>query len=265
MAKPSIFSRDYEKRMRKRKIKIFSIIGIILIITGVLLYHFKIKDMDFGDLRNKLQAWVDSDNTSENQEPENQEPIVEDIKPVEPEKTYLELELPNKEKIKCEYITEDEEKLLKSIEVPKGYSYDISPNKKEVVILSNNQDMYLGNIDGDNGYKAIDITKKQYISSSGDKFLKEDRLEKDKDYIWHKSPKFIDDDTIIYVSKLPYFGASAKKEYAWIYNIDSKTEKIIWKLAGEKVSIGKLDTNKGIIVNIDGNNFTVNNKGIIVK
>ena len=87
MKKPSIFSKDYEKIMRKRKRKKI-IIGILSIcIIGILVTE--VANYDFSKLKDRLQAWVDEDKETDdneqlvqtdetNESSEVQEPMVEE-------------------------------------------------------------------------------------------------------------------------------------------------------------------------------------------
>ena len=79
MAKPSIFSKDYEKRMKRRRLRISIAVGVIVVIAGLLVYKFKIQKMDFSDVRNRLQAWVDSDNP-DLQPPKDEESAKPEVK-----------------------------------------------------------------------------------------------------------------------------------------------------------------------------------------
>ena len=60
MAKPSIFSRDYERRMRKRRITMITIGIFIVVILFGLVFKFKIQKMDFNNIKSRIQAWVDN-------------------------------------------------------------------------------------------------------------------------------------------------------------------------------------------------------------
>ena len=84
MAKPSIFSKDYEKKMKRRRIRITIVVSLVAIITGVLIYKFKIEKMDFSNVRQRLQAWVDSDKPKE--EEKAVEETKEDVKPEPPKR-----------------------------------------------------------------------------------------------------------------------------------------------------------------------------------
>lgn len=259
MAKPSIFSKDYEKKMKRRRIRIAIVVSLVAIITGALIYKLKIEKMDFSNVRQRLQAWVDSDKPKE--EEKAVEETKEDVKPEPPKKTYIEAKLSDKVTLKCEYKEEANKKEFISIENPEGITYDISPNKEMIVILDKSQNMKLINIDG----KVTDITKKEYISKKGDKFKKEVKIKENKNYLWHSEPKFMDDENIIYVSNLPYFGTAATNQYAWIYNIKTKKDTVIWKTKGKKITIGKIVPKKGIEIKVDKNEYIISNKGSIVK
>ena len=56
---------------------------------------------------------------------------------------------------------------------------------------------------------AKDVTKKEYISTSKQTFSKDKMLAAYEEYIWHSIPSFIDENTIIYISQLPYFGSGS--------------------------------------------------------
>ena len=62
MRKPSIFSRDYERQMRKRRkrIAIISILGVLII--GLLFLKIAMNSINMDTLRNKVQNWIDEDN-----------------------------------------------------------------------------------------------------------------------------------------------------------------------------------------------------------
>ena len=269
MAKPSIFSKDYEKRMKRRRLRISIAVGVIVVIAGLLVYKFKIQKMDFSDVRNRLQAWVDSDNP-DLQPPKDEEPTKPEVKDTEnkdtkskpepPKKAYLEAKLGDKVVAKCEYKTVDKKKEFVSMKKIEGATYDISPNKQLLLILDKNQNMKLVDIDG----KVTDITKGEYVSTKGAKFSKDNIIKNDKKYVWHNDAKFLDDENIVYVSNLPYFGTASTKKYVWMYNIKNKTHTLV-RLAGKEISIGKVISKKGIQIKVDQNEYILNNKGSIVK
>ena len=224
MAKPSIFSKDYEKRMKRRRLRIIIAVGLIIVVAGLFVYKFKIQNMDFSNVRNKLQAWVDSDNpdlqpqkTQESEKVQVKDTEIKDTesKPEPPKKAYIEAKISDKVVAKCEYKVVDKKKEFVSMKKIDGASYDISPNKQMLLILDKDQNMKLVDIDG----KVTDITKGEYVSTKGAKFSKDTIIKNDKNYVWHNQAKFLDDENIVYVSNLPYFGTASTKQYVWMYNI----------------------------------------------
>ena len=73
MAKTSIFSRDYERKKRKRKRRITLIIVLLVLIGGGIFIKLNFSKIDFGEIKEKLQAWVDSDNPKVQKEKEEEE------------------------------------------------------------------------------------------------------------------------------------------------------------------------------------------------
>lgn len=269
MAKPSIFSKDYEKRMKRRRLRIIIAVGLIIVVAGLFVYKFKIQNMDFSNVRNKLQAWVDSDNpdlqpqkTQESEKVQVKDTEIKDTesKPEPPKKAYIEAKISDKVVAKCEYKVVDKKKEFVSIKKIDGASYDISPNKQMLLILDKDQNMKLVDIDG----KVTDITKGEYVSTKGAKFSKDTIIKNDKNYVWHNQAKFLDDENIVYVSNLPYFGTASTKQYVWMYNIKNKTH-TLGRLAGKEITIGKVVPKKGIEIKVDKNEYILNNKGSIVK
>ncbi|MDY6012659.1 hypothetical protein [Clostridium sp.] len=269
MAKPSIFSKDYEKRMKRRRLRIIIAVGLIIVVAGLFVYKFKIQNMDFSNVRNKLQAWVDSDNpdlqpqkTQESEKVQVKDTEIKDTesKPEPPKKAYIEAKISDKVVAKCEYKVVDKKKEFVSMKKIDGASYDISPNKQMLLILDKDQNMKLVDIDG----KVTDITKGEYVSTKGAKFSKDTIIKNDKNYVWHNQAKFLDDENIVYVSNLPYFGTASTKQYVWMYNIKNKTH-TLGRLAGKEITIGKVVPKKGIEIKVDKNEYILNNKGSIVK
>lgn len=264
MAKPSIFSRDYEKKMKKRRKVITLTIVLAIVIVGALIFQFKIKNMDFTNVKAKIQAWVDSgkepDNEEEIVEEEQKEETKEEVKPKEEEKS-IEINISEGIVGKVNYKEIETKKEITTVEIPDGVTYDINPNKNKILVLDNNQNMKIFDLDG----AVLDITRAQYVSGKGTVFAKETVLASNTNYIWHSQCKFIDDKTVLYVSQLPYFGTSATSKYIWIKNVETGEENAIWNPKGSEVLVGEITQDKGIQVTIDGVNYFVNGNGEVVQ
>ncbi|MGL4850809.1 MAG: hypothetical protein ACRC28_18140 [Clostridium sp.] len=267
MAKPSIFSKNYEKKMKRRRLRITLIIVVLIAVSLGLFYQFKLKDMDFNQIINSLQAWVNNENApSEEKKDEVTKPPVKDETPEVVSKAIVkEYKLLDNETIKVKVLDENGNVTFSSIE-EKGYYSSISSDKKEMVVLDKNQNMFLLNVTGD----TKNITKQEYVSSKGTKYPKDAMLAKEKgrgvDYLWEATPKFIDENTIAYISNLPYFGASAKNKYIWIYDIVNNTYKPIYKSASPETElIGDSGVGGKLKVKIGNDEYNLDNKGNLSK
>ena len=109
----------------------------------------------------------------------------------------------------------------------------------------------------------INATKMQYVSTQGTIFLKEDCINSYPGYIWHSQAKFIDEDNIVYVSQMPYFGSAAVDKYVWRYNLKTKVEEIVWGIKGNDIKIGQTNKDKGIEIVCDNVKKYVNSQDIV--
>ncbi|NRZ89111.1 cytoskeletal protein RodZ [Clostridium beijerinckii] len=75
MGKPSIFSREYEKRMKRRRRNAIIIFLAIILITSALSIKIAYNPIDYKNIKQNIQAWIDSDtnNSSEQTKAEKQE------------------------------------------------------------------------------------------------------------------------------------------------------------------------------------------------
>ncbi len=75
MGKPSIFSREYEKRMKRRRRNAIIIFLAIILITSALSIKIAYNPIDYENIKQNIQAWIDSDtnNSSEQTKAEKQE------------------------------------------------------------------------------------------------------------------------------------------------------------------------------------------------
>lgn len=263
MAKPSIFSRDYEKKMKRRKRRITIGIILILLVVVVAFVKFQLPNIDFTQVKAKIQAWVDTGKSVEQDEEGVDEEPIEEEKPQdvekEPERTYIDFNIKEGTVAKAEYVETEGVKKFVALEPIEGYTFSLSPSQQQMIVMDPNQNLYLLNVDG----SLKDVTKKEYISTSKQTFPKDKMLAAYEGYIWHSIPSFIDENTIIYISQLPYFGAAATHKYIWIKDLTNNTDKTLWKTKGMDIQIGEVVPEKGITVTIDGNTKYINTAGVI--
>lgn len=270
MPKPSIFSKDYEEKMRKRRIR--RIILILSLILVVLLITFRITtDKNIGEgikysLNGVKEKVTSIPNTKNNEEKkENNSNVKEDtvknnikenkkqVKEEVPKEYSYNIKLSNGKEVRLLYKNINNKKTYTEV-LPKGISYDVSPSKKNIVIIEDKtQNMILVDING----VQKNITKMQYVSSKGDIFKKDNIVKNNPNYIWNSSPKFSNEDNIIFVSQLPWFNKENQK-YLWKYNIS--TNKHYYNLSSKGGEITGIDikygkvTPEGLEVIVDGVN-----------
>lgn len=265
MRKPSIFSRDYEKQIRKRKRIIMVISILILLLVSAIIIKFTTKSFTFTEFKSRIQQWIDKDSKNDDDmveipEKEQIAAPVEQSKPIVPEVKFMEFKISDKKILKVEYEEIEGKVKFKNLkEIPENIEYDISPSKELIVVTDDKQNIKIFNTKGE----EKNITKENYISPDGEVFTKDIVQKTYTDYLWHKSAKFINDEKIIYKSNMPYFGYELD-QYLWIVDIDGKNEVTLWQSKGRDITIGEIKE-KGIEVTIDGNVKYINNDNNLVN
>ncbi|MDR3596381.1 hypothetical protein [Clostridium sp.] len=255
MGKPSIFSREYEKKMKKRRTSIIIISFAILLVISALIVKVICNPIDYKNIKNNIQAWIDSDTanigekkqvTDEDVNNSEEAPKEEVKKPVE---EYLTITLASGNVAKAIYADDiKNEKAFKTLDSnDKGVGFDISPSGKQMIVIDTNSEITLYNVDGTSKV----VSKERYVSTSGGVFTKEATIQSNQAYLWNVNPKFISDDKIIFVTNRPYFGNGNLKQYLWMTDITNDADKIFWELAGQDIEIGTKEE-KGVKVTVDG-------------
>lgn len=261
MRKPSIFSRDYEKLMKKRRrrIAIISILGVFFI--GFLFVKIGMSSINIDTLRNKGQSLVDEEkviseeNATDIEEENKQEEI-----PKEPESKTMDLIIRDGVLLKVEYEEVNGEIKFKTVkDAPSNVYYTLNPDKNLLLTIDENQDMKIFNIDT----KEANITKDKYVAPNGEIFSKESVLETYNGYLWSVEAKFISNTKVAYISNMPYFGYNLDK-YIWVIDLNDISHKTLWSSKGKEIKLGDIKE-KGLEVTIDGNVKYVNASGELIN
>lgn len=279
MSKPSMFSKDYEKHMKRRKIRILlltivPIIGLtIFLITdfsSLLNKGISIKSGINNILLNKSKKAVkDNENKTEETTKKTEQVVTPEVT-TQPAKISEKEEVSNSEifiitlsdgqQVSVEYDISGAEKTIKGVKDAKDISYDISPSKKAIIIQSaKNQDMLY--LDVNKIFK--DVTKKIHVSTRGEQYTKDSQLEKHPNYSWSVSPKFIDEDNVVYISELPWIKEDEVK-YLWKVNLKDNAHIQAKPASGKSITFKNITT-KGLETVIDGNSVFVNSTGKVIK
>lgn len=272
MSKPSIFSKEYERKMKRRKRNTIAILVLIIVVISAVALKFTYAPIDFSNIRQNIQAWIDSDtssipqetvqNTEEStsEEVSSEQEVAEEEK--EPEEQFMDISLVSGNSAKAVYIEDENgQKVFKELQgADEGVTYDISPAKTQMLVCDTNAQITLYNIDGSSKI----ISKDQYVSKSGGVFTKEATLASQPQYLWNVNPKFLNEESIIFVTNRPYFGTAAVKQYLWITNYNNGTDTILWQIQGTKAEIGSKEE-KGVAVTVDGASYYIGQDGVITQ
>jgi hypothetical protein len=264
--KPSIFSRDYERLMRKRRkrIAIISILGVLVI--GILFLKMAMNSINMETLRSKVQSWIDEDNeeiqdnTNKTNEENKQEETVQEETPKEPEIKTMDLIVREGIILKAEYEESNGVVKFKGIkDAPSNIYYTLNQDKNLILTIDENQDMKIFNVNT----KEANITKDKYIAPNGEVFNKSSVLQTYNGYLWNVEAKFITNTKVAYISNVPYFGYDLNK-YIWVVDLNDNSHKTLWNSKGKEIKLGEIKE-KGLEVTIDGNVKYINSNGELIN
>lgn len=260
MRRTNIFSREYERRIRKKRFFILIIILTILVMVVLYMVNFSevnnyVRDRYYSiiskEIVNISEAESDNYNINDvsNINEETHTPLEENIYNSERDKLIHNVVLGNDE-INILYTKDDNNVQYFGLEdsLDFKYSFDISPDNLKILIENNiTQDTYMI----DESFNTFKLDPEFFYSNSArSRFYKEDIKNTYEGYSWYKGARFLDNNTVVYISNLPWFGKN--EEYIWRTDV-SDTQDIkhfMTSIAGENIEFGEL-TEQGIKVNIN--------------
>ena len=266
MRKPSIFSRDYERQMRKRRkrIAIISVLGVLFI--GILFFKIAMNSINMETLRSKVQNWIDEDKNivqddATNIEPEStQVESTQEETPKVPESKTMDLIVRDGIVLKAEYEENNGIVKFKGIkDVPSNIYYTLNPDKNLILTIDESQNMKIFNVSA----KEVNITKDKYVAPNGEVFNKASVLQTYSGYLWNVEGKFITNTKVAYISNVPYFGYDLNK-YIWIVDLNDNSHKTLWNSKGKEIKFGEIKE-KGLEAIIDGNVKYINSNGELIN
>lgn len=241
----------------------------ILLVISALAIKVVFNPIDYKNIKQNIQAWIDSDTTNDVGQTEvkkeeksaNNKEIVKEEPKKELEKS-IDIALVSGNIAKAIYVDDNNGgRIFKTLDTTeKGVGFNISPTGKQMIVIDSNLVINLYNVDGTNKI----ISKDQYISTNGGVFTKEATMKAQPQYLWNVNPKFISDEKIIFITNRPYFGRSADKQYLWMTDIQTGADIVLWKLAGANIEIGEKEE-RGMKITIDGNTYYMDVNGNYVQ
>ncbi|WP_035289592.1 hypothetical protein [Clostridium sp. KNHs214] len=267
MAKPSIFSKHYEKAVKKRRKKMAAVIISVVFILGIVMYINLSKNKGFNIINkiNKINKKTGAEKV-ESKKTVNSKKEDKDKKqntPVkkENETKYITVNLNENLIVKISYEEKENKKIYKDVVKESDNSkiyYDANPSKTALVVYEEKtQKIFFI----DNQGKVLDISKEQYVSKSGNVFLRENKIKEDSNYLWCQSPRFVDEENIVFISRLPWLKTDGKK-FIWYGKVGEKKYKYIRNKQGEDVQFQNI-TQKGLAVKIDDKIYYVTSDGTL--
>jgi len=279
--KPSMFSKNYEKQIRKRKRKYVMLILACIVAVTVIIFSSPIKqslsnvkntitlNKDSGnkDNKNEKSETITSNDKEDNKdkidnkskEDNKEENLKEEATKPKTTQEEKEIKLNDNTTVKVVIENKNNDKKIISISNAENTTSDISPSGKQAVFEEKKeQRVFLINVNGD----LKEITKKEYVSTENETFSKESVLQYNPGYLWGGNPKFVDEKNIAYISYLPWINED-RNQYVWMINLQNLEHTGYYNLTGKDIKFGKIEE-KGLIINIDGKMNFLNGGGNIV-
>lgn len=260
--KPSMFSKDYRRQLKLRRIKYIIIFLVTIVVIGVTGLVVTNKE-GIVAIKNFFikESIVDNNHESEENKNKTEESSEGESVPEEKStKTYSDIVLKSGKKVTINYEEKDQVKKINTIDSDSQVKCSISPSQEMILILDKEaQDMYILN----SKEKLINITNEQYVSTTNEVFKKENVLKYNPSYKWVESAQFIDNTHVAYSSSLPWINNSDDR-YLWVYNMENNTHNGYYNVKGKTFEVGQI-TDKGLTLSIDDKEIVVDKDGKIVE
>lgn len=263
MGKPSIFSKEYERKMKRRKRLVSTLVLAVLVIGALTFTATKINFKN--DIKNKVSS-IFTNKTNKDKPSISKDKVSNDkeaaTKPKDDlnkdgnkqsdsvtsknnnedkkqdEDKYIEVTLGSGTVSKVFYDEVAGAKKYKYLDpIDGGVTFDISPSQNSMLINEvNTQQMKVIGSDG----QQKEITKASYVTKDGRTFTREAIMKQYPGYLWSVNAKFIDDNHVAYVSQLPWFGVPDLYSYIWIVDINSGEHRSLMNIKAKNLTISNL-------------------------
>lgn len=260
MRRPSMFSKDYYKIMRRRKITAGVLIVSAMIFVGLFIFNdgsfSYIKEFAKSIKSPQKKQVVDKNNPTPS-EGQTKDGTTED-KPdqnIKKEEGQYEFNISDNVKINILYTKENEEFKFTGIKPEdKGVFFDIRSDGKAIVFDNPiTSDIYICNANGEIKKLNTDFYKQSGKSGNAPKFYKKDIMAKYQNkYIWASKPKFLKNNQIVYQSNLPWF-KTENTIYIWIIDSDGNNNKNLFDTKQSQPAVYKMTDDGKLIVEYGGN------------
>lgn len=255
--KPSMFSKNYHRQLKRRRQKNIIMSVIIILALGAGIWIVALKNEVF--FSNKSPSSNINEEERKNENKSGDEITQEPNKPQTVKREFVNT-LESGKNIKVIYEEQDEIKNINEIICDEKVKYNLSPSKERILLIDEStKDIYLMDLNNN----LTKITNPAYIATDKTTYKKEDVLKRNKEYIWVEEAAFIDDSHIAYSSALPWINKSNTK-YLWIYDSDKGSHKGYYSIKGNEFKFEDI-TSKGLGILLDGKKIYIDNSGKIIS
>jgi len=225
MPRPSMFSRNYEKLMRRRRINItlFILIIISVLFFGIR-YYLKNNNLSFWNDMFKKTEVTQKEPTPEPTPETTPEPTATLTQPPVQVNTY-EYTSSNGDTYTVSYETTGQGIVFTGIDsIYDDLGYDISQDKQYIVFEDRAAaDIMLMSADG----KTAKINPSSYFSKTSNVLIKkEEMLSKIQNYVWSAKPHFTSDNMVVFLTDIPYLYDDGKL-YMWTVSLSGQLGSLI--------------------------------------
>lgn len=251
MAKTSIFSNKYEKKMRRRRF-VRNLLILVAVVAIVALVIYKPLMNKINEVRLKVEQEEIQKDLPKTETPAVKEPVTEAPVPgtgtvTEPAADSFTVTLNSGLQVSLPYDVVEGKKAFRNVEGAESFEGDVSPSRALAVVIDKaTQESYL--VDSEGALK--EITFKVYKSKSGAQQTREQAMARQPGIIWAETPKFLDEERIVYLSVAPWFKA---EKYLWVYTIETDGHKSFQSIKGTDVVLTALgEKGMGFTLKADG-------------
>lgn len=242
MGKPSIFSNDYEQRMRKRrKMKIINTILFLLIIISATYfgvnYYKEGNKIDFDSIFKNITGNIENNGNeprknnadvpnANNSSPQNNESEQTEEKAV----SYYEYSGSDGKTYRLEYVETLGRREFTGVKSgSEEVQCDVSQDGSKIVFCTTSEDVVISDEQG----KIKKINSDSYKSkSAGITIEKQATMKNYPGYVWAAKPHFTSDNRVVYITYLPYL-KGANTFYMWVVSIDGSSQRMAGKLTND--------------------------------
>lgn len=262
MSKPSIFSKDYQKRMRRRRAGFaLLIVAVVIVAAAAFMAGKSFLSKNNQGANNTASVEDTKDQTTTTNKTTTDQTTTGQTAAQTPKEEGFDFKLADGTSLKAVYTTDGTAKKFQYVSPKeKNVYYNINPaGDKMLVFDSGAQSIMLIDSTG----KVQDITNPTYTSSKGTVIKKENVLSSNSSYMWCSSPAFISDTKAVYVTQLPWMDGRSTK-YVWKVDLTTGKHTTINNVHGEKITFGKIES-KGLTMNVDDSVFYITAAGSVVQ